>query len=60
MFQQGTTESAEPENMWLMIPYSVKPILKNVWNSLLTIEGVVEVMRMVLLWNFAPGKIFQR
>ena len=56
--QQGTTESALPETMGLMIPYSAQPIAENKWNSLRTIEGVTEVMGTVLLWNFAPGKFF--
>ena len=56
--QQSTTESALPETMGLMIPYSAQPIAKNIWNSLRTIEGVTEVMGTVLLWNFAPGKFF--
>ena len=56
--QQSTTESALPETMGLMIPYSAQPIAKNIWNSLRTIEGVTEVLGTVLLWNFTPGKFF--
>ena len=56
--QQSTTESALPENMGLMVPYSAQPIAEKNWNSLRTIEGVTEVMGTVLLWNLAPGKFF--
>ena len=56
--QQSTTESALPETMGLMIPYSAQPIAKNIWNSLRTIEGVTEVMGTVLLWNIAPRNFF--
>jgi hypothetical protein len=58
LVQQGATESALPETMVLMIPYSAQPIAKNIWNSLRTIEGVTEVLGKVLLSNFAPGKFF--
>ena len=56
--QQSTTESALPETMGLMVPYSAQPIAEKNWNSLRTIEGVTEVMGTVLLWNFTPGKFF--
>ena len=56
--QQGRTESALPETMGLMIPYSAQLIAEKNWNSLRTIEGVTEVMGTVLLWNFSPGKFF--
>ena len=38
--QQSKTESALPETMGLMIPYSAQPIAENKWNSLRNIEGV--------------------
>ena len=56
--QQLKKESALPETMGLMIPYSIQPITKNIWNYIHTIEVVTEVMGTVLLLNFVPVNFF--
>lgn len=56
--QQGPTESALPETMGLMLPYSAQPIPHNRWSNMGEISGVTAIMGSVLLWHFAPGKFF--
>lgn len=56
--QQGPTQSALPEKMGLMLPYSAQPIDREQWTALGRAPGVTAVLGSVLLWNFAPGKFF--
>ncbi len=56
--QQGPTQSALPEKMGLMLPYSAQPMDRDQWTALGEAPGVTAVLGSVLLWNFAPGKFF--
>lgn len=56
--QRSATETAIPEQMGLMLPYSAQSISGEEVRRLAGEDGVAEAGGFVLLWNFGTGRFF--